>query len=63
MMPYLAGMPDRRPQTLSRHSSGKLRWEHVRSRGVSRRATASVFSRGESEASVTQVVDGSDRSG
>src|SRR5688572_8636462 len=49
------------PQTLSRPSPRNLRWQHVRSRGVSRRATASVFPRRESEAGVTRGADGSTR--
>jgi hypothetical protein len=38
------------PQTLSRTSPCKLRWEHARSQGVSLRASASVLPRRESEA-------------
>ena len=52
------------PQPLSRVSLRRLRWEHVRSRRVSRRAAASVLPRRESKVGVTRGADavGSKRS-
>jgi hypothetical protein len=51
------GEAQKHRSSLSDLVSPKLRWEHRRSRGISRRATASVFPWRESEVGMTRASD------